>query len=141
MRPTEVPAAADGQGDDGDFNTWAALQEATDTKRANLIADIVGHPQGAISVEELSYMNPDLSTDSIRRHLNTLQDVGVVAERVLPSGERRRDYPYKFYELTEQARNLFDKNGIFPEDAWERQYQAVEKTPRIRDVEQMPRPS
>lgn len=141
MRPPEARSGGDTQGADADFDTWAALQEATDTTRANLLADIVGHPEGAITVEELDYMNPDLSADSIRRHLNRLQDVGVVTERVLPTGERRRDYPYKFYEVTDQARQLFDQNGLFPEDAWKRQYQAVEKTPRIRDIEQMPRPS
>ena len=40
-------------------------------KRANIIADIVGHPKGAPSVEELDYKNPSLSEDAIRRHLST----------------------------------------------------------------------
>ena len=35
-----------------DFDTWHALQKATDTPRANIIADIVGHPKGAPSVRE-----------------------------------------------------------------------------------------
>lgn len=85
-------------------------------------------------------MNPDLSDDTIRRHLGRLQEAGVVTERALDAGERHRDYPYKFYGITDEARTLFDQNGLFPEAAWTRQYQAVEKTPRIRDVEQMPRP-
>lgn len=122
------------------FSEWRALQKATDRKRANIIADIVGHPQGMATVEELDYMNPDLSDDSIRRHLNTLVEVGVVRERALQTGERLRDFPYKFYELTDEARTLFDRNNLFPEKAWKRQYSAVEKTPRIREVERMPRP-
>jgi predicted ArsR family transcriptional regulator len=141
MRPTDTSSAVDTQTVDPEFNTWRALQEATDRTRANLLADIVGHPRGSITVEELDYMNPDLSSDAIRRHLGTLQDAGVVAERAHDPGERRRDYPYKFYEITDEARALFDRNGLFPEEAWTRQYQAVEKTPRIRDVEQMPRPT
>ncbi len=122
------------------FDTWRALQKATDTKRANLIADIVGHPNGAPSVEELEYMNPDMSEHAIRRHLDTLAEVGVVRTLEIPPGERTGGFPYQFFELTESARDLFDANGLFPEPAWQRQYQAVEKTPRIRDVEAIPRP-
>ena len=123
-----------------EFDAWRALQKATDKKRADLLADIVGHPKGMPSVEELDYMNPPLSDDAIRRHLNTLAEVGVVREREFETGERLRDYPYKFYELTDAARDLFDRNGLFPEAAWQRQYQAVEKTARIREIEEMPRP-
>lgn len=141
MKPKNAGSATDTRAADSGFDTWRALQEATDTKRANLIADIIGHPRNSTTVEELDYMNPGLSDDAIRRHLDTLQDVGVVAERALDPGERRRDYPYKFYEVTDEARALFDRNGLFPEEAWTRQYRAVERTPRIRDVEAMPRPT
>lgn len=123
-----------------EFDAWRALQKATDKKRADILADIVGHPERMPSVEELDYMNPALSDDAIRRHLKELLDVGVVRERAFEPGERLRDYPYKFYELTDAARDLFDRNGLFPEDAWQRQYQAVEKTSRIREIESMPRP-
>jgi DNA-binding transcriptional ArsR family regulator len=141
MNPTNAQSAADTQAGSADFDTWRALQVATDTTRANLIADIVGHPRDSITVEELDYLNPALSDDTIRRHLDILQEAGVVTERALEPGERYRDYPYKFYEITDEARTLFDRNGLFPEEAWTRQYQAVEKTPRIRDVQQMPRPT
>ena len=139
MRPPE--AGIDLQQPAGEeFNEWHALQKATDKKRADIIADIVGHPNGMPSVEELDYMNPPLSDDAIRRHLDTLMGVGVVREREFPVGERLRDFPYKFYELTDDARELFDRNGLFPEEAWHRQYRSVEKTARIRDIETMPRP-
>lgn len=124
-----------------EFNTWLALQKATDKQRANLIADVVGHPKGAPSVKELDYMNPSLEADAIRRHLSILQDVGVLQELVVPSGERVRGYPYKFYALTDTARNLFDRNGLFPSDAWQRQYERVEKTVEIQELEEMPRPT
>ncbi|NGM68260.1 ArsR family transcriptional regulator [Natronolimnobius sp. AArcel1] len=144
MKPgTETVAndAGSGAATGTGFDAWMALQKATDTKRANLIADIVGHPEGAPTVEELEYMNPRLSGDAIRRHLNTLRTVGVVERRELEPGERMREFPYQFFELTDDARTLFDRNGLFPEDAWMRQYQSVEKTPRIRDIETMPRPT
>lgn len=125
---------------DHDSDAWLALQKATDRKRANLIADIIGHPKGMPSVEELDYMNPDLSDDAIRRHLQTLIEVDVVSERVIEKGSRLREYPYKFYEVTDNASQLFEKNNLFPTEPWQRQYAAVEKTPRIRELETMPRP-
>ncbi|AWB28616.1 helix-turn-helix domain-containing protein [Halococcoides cellulosivorans] len=123
-----------------EFDTWLALQRATDDTRANLIADIVGHPAGAPSVAELDYTNPSLGTDAIRRHLGILQDVGVVEQRVVEPGERVRGYPYTFYAITDAARALFDRNDLFPVAAWRRQYDRIEKTSEIRDLESMPRP-
>lgn len=123
-----------------EFNRWLATQRVTDTKRSHIIADIVGHPEGLPSVEELDYMNPPLSDDAIRRHLNKLEEVDVVRKRELPVGKRVREFPYKFYEITEEARELFDENGWFPEEAWKRQYQSVKKTDRIKAIEEMPRP-
>lgn len=127
--------------DTGVFDTWTALQKATDKPRANLIADIVGHPKGAPSVSELAYMNPSLTEDAIRRHLGILQNVGVVEELVVAPGNRIRGYPYKFYTLTAEARELFDRNDLFPEDAWRRQYDRVQKTGEITELEAMPRPT
>ena len=122
------------------FDRWSALQKSTDTPRANLLSDIVGHPKGSPSVTELEYMNPDLGEDAIRRHLSVLKNYGVVEELVVPSGERIRGYPYKFYTLSGEAREMFDDNDLFPEDAWTRQYSRVEKTNEITELEQMPRP-
>ena len=58
---------------DEGFDSWRALQKATDKKRADILADIAGHPSGIVSVEELDYMNPPLSSDAIRRHLKHAQ--------------------------------------------------------------------
>lgn len=140
MRPDTEDTGDRGLEARSEFDTWRALQKATDKKRADLIADIVGHPKGSISVEELDYMNPNMSDDAIRRHLATLAECGVVGVAELETGERLHDFPRKFYSLTEQARSLFDRNDLFPEGAWQRQYEAVEKTARIRELEQMPRP-
>lgn len=122
------------------FDRWRALQKATDTARANLIADIVGHPKGAPSVKELDYMNPDVSEDAIRRHLDVLGESGVIEELVVLPGDRIRGYPYKFYQLTDEAREMFDDNDLFPEDAWSRQYDRVKKTNEVKELEHMPRP-
>jgi len=111
----------------------------TERKRADLIADIVGRPKGAQSVEELDYMNPKLSDDSIRRHLKTPVEDDVIDELELEE-KRGGDFPRKFYTLTDAARKLFDRNGLFPEQAWTRQYQSVQKTDRIKEIERLPRP-
>ena len=143
MQPeTTRPNASEGDVTESDkFDTWAALQKSTDKQRANLIADVVGHPEGAPSVKELDYMNPSIKADAIRRHLTTLQEVGVVEELVVESGNRIRGFPYKFYRLTDAARDLFDQNGLFPVNAWQRQYDRVQKTSEITELEAMPRPS
>lgn len=138
MQPSTAGRAVGGG--TGEFDSWRALQRATDEKRAAILADVVGHPKGLPSVEELDYMNPPLSEDAIRRHLNTLREVGVVTRREIEQGDRVQGFPYQFYEVTDEARGLFDRNGLFPEDAWQREYASVQKTDRIRKVEQMPRP-
>lgn len=142
MRPDTTQSGGESEVDrePDEFDTWLALQKATDRQRANLIADIVGHPEGAPSVRELDYMNPSLEEDAIRRHLGILQDVGVVEESVVAPGDRVRGYPYKFYTLTDEARDLFDRNDLFPAEAWRRQYGRVQKTAEIREIEAMPRP-
>ncbi|WP_459889990.1 ArsR family transcriptional regulator [Halostagnicola bangensis] len=121
--------------------TWKALQKATDKPRANLIADVIGNPKGAPSVDELDYMNPSLEKDAIRNHLKTLESVGVVEVLEIEAGERTRGFPYKFYRITDDARELFDENGLFPRDPWRRQYERVEKTGEIEELQEMPRPS
>jgi hypothetical protein len=122
------------------FDTWRTLQKATDEPRADLLSDIAGHPEGAPSVEELAYVNPGKSEDTIRRHLRRLAEVQVVRVLETEPGNRHRDFPNKFYTIADEARALFDRKGLFPRESWQRQYAAVEKTARIRDVEQMPWP-
>ncbi|WP_459194137.1 ArsR family transcriptional regulator [Halosimplex sp. J119] len=138
MRPETAEGGGEGATDS--FDAWLALQRVTDSTRANIVADVVGHPEGAPSVDELDYMNPSLEADTIRNHLKVLREAGVVEELTVPAGRRTRGYPYKFYRVTDAARELFDRNGLFPEDAWRRQYQRVEKTAEIRELEAMPRP-
>lgn len=125
--------------DDG-FDAWAALDAVTAEPRSHLVADIVGHPRSAPSVAELDYVNPSIQADTIRHHLGILEEAEVVEAVTLEPGKRSRDLPRKFYRVTEEAQELFDKVNIFPEEAWRRQYERVDKTPRIRKIESMPRP-
>ena len=92
------------------------------------------------TVEDLDYLNPSMRDDPIRRHLDRLDNAAVIAEHELEPGERHRDFPFQFYTVTDPARALFDNNDLFPVNAWHRQYQTVEKTALVREVETMPRP-
>ncbi len=49
---------------DDEPDTWHVLQAVTTTSRANVIADLVGHLEGAPSVDELSRTNPSLEKDT-----------------------------------------------------------------------------
>jgi DNA-binding HxlR family transcriptional regulator len=137
-------ASEDGRpNDDGasvGFDVWEALDAITQDTRASILADIVGHPAGMPSARELEYSNPDVSRSTIDEHLRTLVDAGVVAKERLPPGERSRDLPYTFYRLTPEARDLFDRNGIFDRDVWREQYERVEKTDDVLAAQNAPRP-
>lgn len=122
-------------------DAWPGFQPATGGPRANLVADIVGHPKSAPSVAALTYMNPSLSEDAIRRHLDELRDAGVIEVLDAETDGRAQNRPDEFCALTREARNAFDRHGLFPEAAWTRQYARVEKTAEIRDLEAMPRPN
>ena len=50
------------------------------TEHANLIADIVGHPDGEPSLDDLYYLNPSLDTPEIRDLLEELEQDGTVTE-------------------------------------------------------------
>lgn len=93
------------------------LDVATEETYANLIADIVGHPAGEPTLVDLERLNPSREADEVRQQLQTLRTVGVVHET--ERGEQR------VFELTETARDIFDEQGLYPEDAWKRQYERV----------------
>jgi DNA-binding HxlR family transcriptional regulator len=115
------------------------LQAATEQPHADLIADIVGHPDGQPSSEELAYHNPSLSESMIRNRLDTLKEKGIVTEHDLKKESEHEDLPTKCYGLTDTARQLFDQANLYPQEPWQREYASVEKTERIQTLEQLPR--
>ncbi|WP_332897127.1 ArsR family transcriptional regulator [Haladaptatus sp. CMSO5] len=127
--------------DSDGFDTWTALKLIKQDTRANLIADIVGHPKGMPSVPELDYTNPSIGRSAIDGHLRKLIEAGVIEAVELPAGERSRDLPYKFYRITPEVRELFDRNNLFAESVWRETYAKVEKTPEILEMQSMPRPA
>lgn len=134
---TPTPGRRDGDG----FDTWTALTTITQETRASLLADVVGHPEGQISVPELDYLNPGVERSAISEHLARLVDAGVLGKTEIPVGERSRDLPHTFYHVTDEGRALFDRNGIFDPEVWREQYARVEKTEEIERIEAMDRPA
>lgn len=109
----------------------AALSTLDDTTRANIIGTIVGHPKGAPSKKELEYYNPSVAASTLTDHLSRLADVGLieVVER-----ERKgldRGQPYRFFRLTDAARELFDRNNLYDPDAYQELFAEVEKSDEI----------
>lgn len=123
-----------------EFNAQIALEKATEEPYANLIADIVGHPNSLPSIEELGYLNPSLDRNTIQNHLQTLEDIAIVKTHPVEETARQKTYPDTYYGLTETARQLFDENNLFPQEPWQREYAAVDKTERIQELEQISRP-
>jgi len=126
---------------DGGLDGEEVLSLATKKEHADIIADIVGHPAGASSFEELAYTNPALDQETIRQRLSVLAEAGIVNERPREQEVQCSDAPEKWFEVTDTARELFDNEGLFPTVAWRREYQSVTKTDRIKEVEQLPRTS
>lgn len=110
-------------------------------EKQNIIADIVGHPKEMATIEELLYMNPDLSEEEIRSQLSKLVEEGVVLRRDLTPEERIEDLPYTFYSLSDDTRERYDRNNLFPVDAWRREYEAVEKSSYIHRIQDLDRPA
>lgn len=117
------------------------LNVVTQETRFVLLQNILGHPQQLPSLKELSYVNPSKSDGTIYEHLRTLIDTGVAVARELPSDERSRDLPYKFYGLTDDGRAFLEEHGLLrAESTLQEAYEAVEKPERIERYETAPRP-
>lgn len=117
------------------------LNVVTQETRFVLLQNILGHPQQLPSLKELSYVNPSKSDGTIYEHLRTLIGAGIVVSHELPSDERSRDLPYKFYGLTDGGRDFLEDHGLLRAEATlEEAYEAVEKPERIDRYETAPRP-
>jgi len=62
-----------------------------------------------------------------------------VVERIREGLER--DQPYRFFPLSDAARELFDRNNLFEPDAYRELFAEVEKTDEIEAVEGVERPN
>lgn len=118
----------------------AAFSALDDTTRANIVGTIVGHPKGAPSKKELEYYNPSVASSTLTGHLNRLEAVGLVEVVERDRAGLERGQPYRFFRLTEAARELFDRNNLFDRDAYRALFAEVETTDEIDDAQAVDRP-
>jgi len=123
------------------LNPITALGSLDDTTRANIIGTIVGHPKGAPSKKELEYYNPSVAASTLTDHLARLKKVGLVEVVKRDREGLERGQPYRFFRLTDAARDLFDRNNLFEPDAYRAMFAEVEKTDEIEAAEAIDRPS
>ncbi len=128
--------------DDGStgLDPITALSALDDTTRANIIGTIVGHPRGAPSKKELEYYNPSVAASTLTDHLSRLEEVGLIEVIERDREGLERGQPYRFFQLTATARELFDRNNLFEPDAYRAMFAEVEKTDEIEAAEAVERP-
>jgi len=117
-----------------------ALSALDDTTRANIIGTIVGHPKGVPSKKELEYYNPSVAASTLTDHLTHLEEVGLIEVVERDRKGLERGQPYRFFQLTDAARELFDRNNLFEPDAYRAMFAEVEKTDEIEAAEAVERP-
>lgn len=112
------------------------------SSRTKLLQQILAHPEACLSATELDYRNPSLESSTIQYHLHKLEDAGIVERLKLPKGERSRDLPSTFWAVTEKGQNLLRQAGLYEEiEHWRDLYGRMERTPEIREIEAMARPT
>lgn len=122
-------------------NQRKRLNTVTQETRFVLVQNILSHPTQLPTLKELSYVNPSKSKSTIREHLETLIENGIVAEYALPKDERKRDLPWRFYGLTEEGRELLEEFELLgAEDTLQDMYSMLETTEEIDKYAQAPRP-
>ena len=119
---------------------FAVSEALAEPSRRDIVADIVAHPMGLPSIKELTFTT-GLHRTTVREHLAELIEAGIVEEVEFSPGERQRGRPSKFYGITGDAREIFDRNGVFLEEHWQELYEQVDKPPEIEAAQEAPRPS
>lgn len=117
-----------------------AFSALDDTTRANVIGTIVGHPKGAPSKKELEYYNPSVAASTLTDHLSRLEEVGLIEVVERDREGLERGQPYRFFRLTEAARELFDRNNLYDPVAYRELFTEVETTDEIEAAQAVERP-
>jgi DNA-binding PadR family transcriptional regulator len=137
--PASLSSAADATGLNIDPIT--ALSALDNTTRANIVGTIVGHPSGSPSKKELKYYNPSVATSTLTDHLNRLQQVGLIKVIERERAGLEKGQPYRFFQLTTAARELFNRNNLFDSEAYRALFAEVETNEEIAAAEAVERPS
>lgn len=118
-----------------------AFSALDDTTRANIIGTIVGHPKGTPSKKEIEYYNPSVASSTLTGHLNKLEELGLIKSAERDREGLEKGAPYRFFRLTDEARELFDRNNLYDREAYQSLFAEVETTDEIQAAEALERPA
>ncbi|QLG29892.1 helix-turn-helix transcriptional regulator (plasmid) [Halorarum halophilum] len=92
---------------------------------------------------ELEQLKPSVSEATVYKHIQKLIDAGIVEEVILPDGERRQGYPWKFYGLTDEGRAFLEEHNLLAaEETLQRIYETIaDKPAKMVKYENAPRPT
>ena len=129
-------------GTGGGTETRELLHFVTQRTRFALLANILQHPDQLPSMYELEQLNPSVSEATVYKHVQKLIDAGVVEEVSLPRDERRQGYPWKFYGLSDEGRELLEHHNLLEaEETLQRVYETISDKPeKMVEYENAPRP-
>lgn len=71
---------------------------------------------------------------------SSVEEVGLIEVVERDRKGLERGHPYRFFQLTEAARELFDRNNLFQPEAYQALFAEVEKTDEIEATEAVERP-
>lgn len=117
-----------------------AMSALNTMTRKNIIGVIAGHPVSTPSKKELTYYLPDTPDSTISSNLSVLEEARIIESASHERADLERGEPYRFFRITDAARELFDRNGLFEEAAYKNLIEQTEKTNEIREAESASRP-
>ena len=122
--------------------TRELLHFVTQETRFALVANILQHPEQLPSMYELEQLNPSVSEATVYKHVQKLIDAGIVEAVALPEDQRRQGYPWKFYGLTDEGRELLERHNLLAaEETLQRIYESIsDKSEKMGKYENAPRP-
>ena len=122
-----------------DQQFFAITDALSEESRRDIVADIVAHPKGLPSMKELEFTT-GLHRSTIHGHLKKLMTAGVIEVSEFSAGDQTKGQPSKFYQITDTARKIFDRNNVFQEEHWQEMYSRVNKPAEIERAQEALRP-
>lgn len=117
-----------------DGTRFDQLDTLLDKKRLRFVQQILAHDSGVLSVEELSYRNPDIESGTIDYHLRKLESAGLT-ER-LSTDDPANDLPNTYWAVTGRGVARLDELGFYDEvEVLAVADEALERTERIERIE------
>lgn len=91
---------------------------------------------------ELEDLNPGVSDATVYKHIQKIIGAGIVKEVALEDDQRRQGYPWKFYGLAEEGRELLEEHNLLAaEETLQQIYESIsDKSEKMVKYENAPRP-